>query len=77
VGEGDRSDGVDEISVDMSIRVMGDQLGEVSGGLGDGGNKDDDVSQKRDDSRRLDSSLPSLNNLTSHCLFLLHFAAGD
>jgi hypothetical protein len=39
-GEGDRSDGMGEIGVDVRVRLWGGWFGEVSDGRGDGGNKD-------------------------------------
>jgi hypothetical protein len=54
-----------------SITIQGDWLGVKGVGEGNG------VSQQRGYSRRLDSSLPSLSNLTSHHLFLMHLAGGE
>jgi hypothetical protein len=77
-GKGDHSDGEVEIGVDMGVIVRGDQLGDVDGGGIDGsGEEGDGVSQERGNNRRLESSLPSLNNSTSHRLFLVHFAGGE
>jgi hypothetical protein len=59
-GDGDRSDGVGDVGVDISVRVWGERLGEVGGGVGDGSDEDVSVSQEKDDSRRLDSSSQSM-----------------
>jgi hypothetical protein len=84
--EGVRVTGVHRISVGMGM-FTGDWLGEgdgcVDGGSVDdssvngGGDEGDDVSYERGDTRRLKSSPLSLNNSTSHRLFLVHLAGGD
>jgi hypothetical protein len=51
-------------------------LARSNGGV-DAGGDEDDVSYERGDTRRLESCSPSLNNWTSHHLFLLRFACGD
>jgi hypothetical protein len=73
-GKGDWSDGMDEMSVDVSGRLWDDQLGEVGGGGCDSSDEVDGVVQERGERRRLDSSSLSRNNSTSHCLLLMRFA---
>jgi hypothetical protein len=68
-GEGDQNSEVHWISGDMGVMFSGERLGEGDGCVDCGSDEGDDVSYERGDTRRLESSSLSLNNLTSHCLF--------
>ncbi len=61
--EGDQSDGVGEVGIDVGIRLLDSWLSE--GGAGDssdGGKEDNGVIQERGERRKLDSPSPALNS---------------
>jgi hypothetical protein len=61
--EGDHSDGVGEVGIDVGVRLLDSWLSE--GGAGDGGDgskEDNGVVQERGERRRLHSSSPALNS---------------
>ncbi len=59
----------------MGVMFSGDRLGEGDGCVDCGSDEGDDVSYERGDTRKLESSSPSLNNSTSHHLFPVSLAA--